>query len=292
MPETILERLARPGVLVADGATGTNLQQMGLARGVAPEMWVMERPDAIRALHRSFLEAGSDYVLTCTFGGTGLRLRHAELGGQVLEVNRRAVALARAETGSHAFVAGDIGPTGELLDPLGTLSYEDVVAAFAEQAKALAEGGVDMFSIETMSDLHEVQAAIEGVRQVSDLPIFATMSFDMGGFTMMGVKPEDAVNAIAGWGATVVGANCGRALDEMETVIAAMHAARPDVLLIAKPNAGLPEIADDDSIVYKITPEDMAGYARRYVAAGARIVGGCCGSTAGHIAAIAKAVKG
>jgi 5-methyltetrahydrofolate--homocysteine methyltransferase len=292
MAETILERLARPGVLVADGATGTNLQQMGLARGTAPEIWVLERPEAIRALHRSFLDAGSDYVLTCTFGGTRLRLRHAGLDDRVVEVNRRAVALARAEADGRAFVAGDIGPTGELLDPLGELTYEAAVEAFAEQARGLAEGGVDMFAIETMSDLREVQAAMEGVRRVSALPIFATMTFDMGGFTMMGVKPEDAVHAILGWGATAVGANCGRALDEMESVIAAMHAARPDALLIAKPNAGLPEIAEDDSVVYKVTPEEMATYARRYVELGARIVGGCCGSTARHIAAIAQAVKG
>lgn len=292
MAETILERLARPGVLVADGATGTNLQQMGLARGVAPETWVLERPEAIRALHRSFLDAGSDYVLTCTFGGTRLRLRHADLADRVVEVNRRAVALARAEADGRAFVAGDIGPTGELLDPLGDLTYEAAVEAFAEQAKGLAEGGVDMFAIETMSDLREVQAAMEGVRRVSDLPIFATMTFDMGGFTMMGVRPEDAVSAILGWGATAVGANCGRALDEMESVIAAMHAARPDAFLIAKPNAGLPEIGEDDSVVYKVTPEEMATYARRYVERGARIVGGCCGSTARHIAAIVRAVKG
>lgn len=292
MRETILERLARPGVLVADGATGTNLQRMGLARGVAPETWVLERPEAIRALHRSFLEAGSDFVLTCTFGGTRLRLQYAGLADRVAEVNRRAVELARAEADGRAYVAGDMGPTGALLEPWGDLPYEEAVEAFAEQARALAEGGVDMLYIETMSDLREVQAAIEGVRRVSDLPIFATMSFDMGGFTMMGVRPEEAVNAILGWGAAAVGANCGRALDEMERVIAAMHAARPDALLIAKPNAGLPEIGADDSVIYKVTPEEMAEYARRYVALGARIVGGCCGSTAAHIAAITKAVKG
>ncbi len=290
--QPILERLGRPGVLVADGATGTNLQRMGLARGVAPEIWVTERPEAIRALHRSFLDAGSDLVLTCTFGGTRLRLQHAGLADRVVEINRRAAELARAEAAGRAYVAGDMGPTGVLLEPLGDLPYEEAVEAFAEQAEGLVQGGVDLLYIETMSDLREVQAAMEGARRVSDLPIFATMSFDRGGFTMMGVRPEEAVNAILGWGAAAVGANCGRALDEMEAVIAAMHAARPDALLIAKPNAGLPEIAEDDSVVYKVTPAEMAAYARRYVALGARIVGGCCGSTAEHVAAIAKAVKG
>ena len=291
MMETILERLARPGILVADGATGTMLQNVGLMRGVAPETWVLERPEAIRALHRSYIEAGSDIIITCTFGGTRQRLQHADLADRVAEVNHRAVELAREVAAGRVFVGGDIGPTGMLLEPLGELTYADAVNAFAEQAQALAEGSVDYFHIETMSDLQEVRAAIAGVRRVSDLPIIATMSFDMGGFTMMGVKPEDAVNSIWGWGAAVVGANCGRSLEEMEKVIAAMHQAQPQAVLMAKPNAGLPRL-EDDVAVYDTTPEEMASYARRYVALGARIVGACCGSTPAHIAAIAKAVQG
>jgi len=291
MAETILERVKKPGVLVADGSTGVMLQSMGLELGMAPEVWVLERPETIRELHRAYINAGSDFILTCTFGGTRLRLEDSELGNCTVEVNRRATELARAEAGEHVFVAGDIGPTGMLLDPLGELTYGAAVEAFAEQVTGLTEGGVDLLYIETMSDLREVQAAIEGARRVSDLPIFATMTFDTNGRTMMGTKPEDAAEALLGWGASVVGGNCGHAPEEMEGVISAMHTAFPDVPLIAKPNAGLPKLVDGVA-VYDIEPEAMARYAKRYVELGAKIVGGCCGSTPAHLAAIVQAVKG
>lgn len=291
MSETILERLKKPGVLVADGSTGVMLQSMGLENGMAPEVWVLERPEAIRELHRAYVNAGSDLILTCTFGGTRLRLVDSELGDRVVEVNRRAAELARAEASGNVFVAGDIGPTGTLLDPLGDLTYEEAVEVFAEQATGLTEGGVDLFWVETMSDLREAQAAIEGVHRVSNLPITACMSFDMNGYTMMGTTPKEAIESLLGCGASVVGGNCGRALEEMEGVVSAMHTAFPEVPLIAKPNAGLPRLVGDD-VVYDIEPEAMAQFVMQYVESGAKIVGGCCGSTPAHIAAIAQAVKG
>ena len=179
-------------VLIADGATGTELQKAGLAPGSAPELWNVENQDAVRALYQGYVDAGSDMVLTNTFGGTSIRLKREGLDGRVVELNRAAAQLAREIAGDGALVVGDIGPTGEMLAPLGTLSYEDAVAAFAEQAGALAEGGADVLLIETMSDLTEIQAAIEGARQATDLPVMATMSFDTKGRTMMGVKPEKA----------------------------------------------------------------------------------------------------
>jgi 5-methyltetrahydrofolate--homocysteine methyltransferase len=273
--------------LVADGATGTMLQQAGLEPGTAPERWNLENPEAVRALYRSYIDAGADMILTNTFGGTAIRLKREGLAAQVAEISRLASEVA----GEGVLVVGDIGPTGEMLAPLGLLSYEDAVAAFAEQAAALAEGGADVILIETMSDLNEIRAAIEGVRQATDLPLLATMSFDTKGRTMMGVKPEQAAKALYDLGVDVMGANCGRTLTETLEAVLKMREAVPDAVLMAKPNAGLPH-AEGGDLVYDVTPEVMADYARRFVEeAGVRIFGGCCGSTPDHIAAVADALK-
>ncbi len=278
-------------VLVADGATGTTLQKAGLPPGAAPERWNLERQDEVRALHRGYIEAGADMVLTNTFGGTAIRLKREGLGDRVAEINRAAAELAREVAGSSALVVGDIGPTGEMLAPLGTLAYEDAVAAFAEQARALAEGGVDVILVETMSDLTEVEAAVTGVRQATDLPLMVTMSFDTKGRTMMGVKPERAAQALLALGVDVMGANCGRTLTETLEAVLKMREAVPDAVLMAKPNAGLPH-AEGGDLVYDVTPDVMADYARRFVdEAGVAIFGGCCGSTAAHIRAVADALK-
>lgn len=277
--------------LVADGATGTMLQQAGLEPGTAPERWNLENPDAVRALHRSYIDAGADMILTNTFGGTAIRLKREGLDAQAAEISRAAARLASEVAGGGVLVVGDIGPTGEMLAPLGLLSYEDAVAAFAEQAGALAEGGADVILIETMSDLNEIRAAIEGVRQVTDLPLLATMSFDTKGRTMMGVKPEKAAQALQDLGVDVMGANCGRTLTETLEAVLKMREAVPDAVLMAKPNAGLPH-AEGGDLVYDVTPEVMADYARRFVEeAGVRVFGGCCGSTPDHIAAVAAALK-
>jgi len=194
--EALWARLSAGEVLLSDGPTGTLLLSMGMPSGQSPEVWVIEQPDQIRALHRGYIEAGSDLILTCTFGGTRFRLSGHDLADRVVEVNRRAAELARAEAGSAVFVAGDMGPTGKLLKPLGPLSTEEVANAYAEQATGLVEGGVDFLLVETMSDLGEAQAAIEGARRVADIPIVCTFSFDTHGRTMMGLKPATVAERI------------------------------------------------------------------------------------------------
>ncbi len=284
------DRLSQGGILIADGATGTTLQRAGLPVGTAPERWNLENPNAIRALHQGYVKAGADLILTNTFGGSRPRLRIEGLDDQVHEVNLAAARLAREVAGDEVLVLGDIGPTGQLLEPLGMLTYEDAVAAFAEQAAALAEGGVDAILIETMSDLKEAKAAIEGARQVADLPILVTMSFDSHGHTMMGIKPADAARELWAIGVDAVGANCGRTLSENLEAIRQMREALPEATLMAKPNAGLPRMEGGDS-VYDVTPEIMADYARKFAAFDVKIFGGCCGSTADHIKAVRLALR-
>ncbi len=289
MRQPILERLAAGGVLIADGATGTMLQAAGLPVGTPGEAWVLERPEEIIRLHRAYLEAGSQLILTSTFGGTRARLKKAGLDPQVVEINRRAAGLARQAAGDDRYVGGDIGPTGEMLAPLGKLTYEAAVEIFAEQAEALAAGGVDCIYIETMSDLKEAQAAVQGARQACALPVFCTFSFDTHGRTNMGVRPAQAAQAMAALGAAAVGANCGHAPEEVLDFLPQMREAAPDLYLIAKPNAGLPRLVRRQ-VVYDATPQQMADLAVRYVELGASIVGACCGSSPEHIAAIAAAL--
>ncbi len=287
-----LTRLRTGPVLVADGAMGTMLQKMGLPPGTAGEAWVLEQPGRIAEVHRAYIDAGAEMILTCTFGGTRARLARAGLTDRVAEVNRRAVEIAREVAGDRAFVAGDIGPLGELLAPLGKRTYEEAVEIFAEQAAALAEAGVDVLYVETMSALEEVRAAVEACRRVApDLPLTVTLSFDTKGRTSMGVRPEQAAQTLLELGVDGLGANCGRSLEMTEEAARKMRAAAPETPLIVKPNAGMPRM-EGGRVVYDATPEQMGEYARRMVdELGARIVGGCCGSTPEHIAAIARAVK-
>jgi 5-methyltetrahydrofolate--homocysteine methyltransferase len=282
-------------LLIADGATGTQLQKAGLPRGVPPERWNLENPQAILNHHKSYADAGSDIVLTNTFGGTRVRLEKEGLADRVHEINSAAARLAREAVGPERYVFGDIGPLGKLLKPYGPLTYEQAVQAFTEQARGLAEGPIDAFLIETMSDLNEVRAAFEGVRSVSDLPVLVTLSFDTHGHTMMGVKPEIAAKEIIKLGAAAGGANCGNTLTETYAAVEKMKAAEPGLILIAKPNAGLPRLAqagEKKTAVYDVTPEEMAEFALKFKELGVRIFGGCCGSTPDHIRLVARALKG
>jgi 5-methyltetrahydrofolate--homocysteine methyltransferase len=281
------------GPILADGAMGTMLFANGLQFGDPPETWNLAHPDVIRRIQRGYLAAGSRIVLTNTFGGNRLRLGLHGLQDRVDELNRTAAILLRAEVqsaGGTALVAGDIGPSGEIVAPLGTLDYDEAVEVFREQAASLVAGGVDLIWIETMSDLNEIKAAIQGVRQAAPgIALVATMTFDTRGHTMMGVSPEDAVRHLAAWGADAIGGNCGNGPDELIPVIAKMHAEAPDVVLVAKSNAGMPELVDMQA-VYRASPELMAGTALEMRDAGARIIGACCGSSPDHLRAMAESL--
>jgi len=288
-----LESLSTGRLLVADGATGTNLQKMGLKPGTPPEDLVIDQPELLLRLASSFVESGSDIILTCTFGGTALRMKDSPYRDRVAEVNTRAAGLARqvASGREGVLVAGSIGPTGLLMKPYGPLTPEEARLAFADQAKALAEGGVDFLLIETMFALEEANAAFEGARSVTDLPIVVSFSYDRGVRTMMGVKPSQVIETYRSLGAAAVGGNCGTTLENMEKVVSEYATAAPGFPLWVKPNAGLPRTDPDTNLaIYDVTPEQMGEYAQKYAAAGARVVGGCCGSAPEHVAAIAKAI--
>jgi 5-methyltetrahydrofolate--homocysteine methyltransferase len=292
MTNSFTDRLNAGEVLVADGATGTNLQAVGLPPGTSPEEWVFEQPDRVRALQRSFVEAGSDLILTCTFGGTRLRLKESRYADRVSELNRRAVDLAREAAGARTLIGGSMGPLGLLLKPFGPVEYTEAVAAYAEQAQALSRAGVDVLVIETHFALEEAQAAVEGARQVSHLPLVVSFSYDRGVRTMMGVKPAQVAETFKLLDVAAIGANCGTTLENMDKIVQEYAAANSGLLLWAKPNAGLPAVeAATGRSIYSVSPEQLGAFAKRYVEAGARIVGGCCGSTPAHVRAIAQAVK-
>jgi 5-methyltetrahydrofolate--homocysteine methyltransferase len=287
--------LSQPGLILADGGMGTMLMELGLQFGASPELWNVEHPDRVGKVHRGYLEAGSRIILTNTFGGNRLRLGLHNLQDRVVELNRAAARLVRQEVeaaGGRALVAGDIGPSGGILAPLGELEPAQAVEAFAEQAGGLVEGGVDVIWIETLSSLEEVRAAVDGARRASkDIPIVATMTFDTRGRTMMGVTPEQAVKELSTWGLAAIGANCGNGPEEILGVIQKMCAAAPQATLVAKANAGVPKL-EKGRAVYGAGPEEMAHYATAVADAGARIIGACCGSTPRHLAAMAAALKG
>jgi len=279
--------------ILLDGAMGTMLFDAGLKAGHSPEEWNVLYPEKVQAIHRAYIEAGSQVILTNTFGGSAVRLESHELAERVHELNEAAAKNARTEADAvelTVVVAGSIGPTGQLLEPLGTLTKEEARKSFAAQAGGLAAGGVDMFWIETMSDLEEVKAAVAGIRSVSDLPIAATMSFDSHGRTMMGVSPEQAAKVLHLEEIQLFGANCGTGSDELIEAIQAYKATNPELPLIAKANAGIPEIAGTE-VVYNGSPEVMADYAVKVWNEGARLIGGCCGSTPNHIKSMAEALS-
>ena len=291
---TFTEALNSRPWLLADGATGTNYFQMGLVSGDAPEMWNFEHPERVRELHRGFIAAGADIILTNSFGGNRHRLKLHNAQDKVREINIAAAQNARAEADSAArpvYVGGSIGPTGEIFQPVGTMSHEEGVAAFAEQGLALEEGGVDVLWIETMSSEEELRAAVEGASQ-ADLPIVTTMSFDTNGRTMMGLTPKafGALTASLATQPVAIGANCGVGASELIATVLGITAARPDAAVVAKGNCGIPQYVDGH-IHYTGTPELMADYARIALDAGARIIGGCCGTSPEHLAAMRKSLE-
>jgi len=286
----ITQRLSDGETLIADGAAGTTLIAAGIPAGTPPEQWNVERPEVILALHRSYVEAGSQIILTNTFGGSRLKLEKFSQDEKVREFNLAGVKLARQAAGDQAYVAGDLGPTGILMKPMGTLTFEQAVETFAEQAAILVEAGVDLLWVETMMDLEEAHAAVTGAQQASDLPVFCSMSFGKKGRTMMGVSGKQAAEVLWPMGLAAIGANCGEGLEPVEIALQQMRAALPDAPLIAKPNAGLPHMVGGQA-VYDVGPLEFTPHMVDLVALGAQVVGACCGSNPDYISAIRSAVK-
>lgn len=294
MPDSLIDA-ARRRVVVTDGAIGTEIQRRGLEPGGCGECWNVDRPDAVRAIHQAYADAGAEALLTNTFGGTRIALARHGAGERAPELNRAAARLAREVAGSDRWVLGDIGPIGGFLEPLGEHEPEDVEAAFREQAEALLEGGADGLLIETMTALDELVLAIRAGRAAGAPFVIGSLAFDatkVGPRTMMGVSPEAAAAALDA-GADALGANCGSSLDMAgyADIIARYRAAAPDAVLLCRPNAGTPR-REGSAVVYDLGPEALAGDAHRLVDAGAGIVGGCCGTTPDHIAALKAALTG
>jgi len=290
---TIYEVLEK-STLISDGAMGTMLQERGLTDGGSPELWNVEKPEAIEAVLEEYATAGARLLTTNTFGGTRGRLALHGLENRVHELNKAGaeIAIRVASRHSGTFVMGDVGPSGDLMEPMGMLTLESAKEIFAEQIRGLVDGGVDAILIETMSDLSEIEAAVNAAHEVAPhLPVIATMSFDTNLRTMMGVKPAQAVQKLASLGVRIIGANCGRGMDEMRIIAKEMVEARPaGVFIIAQSNAGLPVLVGD-TFIYQGDPSEMARFAEEMQGLGVNIIGSCCGSTPTHTSAIAKAVK-
>jgi 5-methyltetrahydrofolate--homocysteine methyltransferase len=279
-------RLEKEKILIADGGWGTELQKRGLPPGEVPEAWNLSRPEDVLAVARSYVEAGADIILTNTFGGSPLKLAKVDLGDKLVEINRRGAEISKQAAGDRALVFASIGPSGEFMAPLGTISEADMVKGFAEQAQALAEGGADGIVVETMMDLAEAKAAVRATKESTSLPVAVTLTFNKGpkGYaTMMGIRPEQAAAELESAGTDIVGANCGAGIDIMIELMRLMRSAT-SLPIWCKPNAGLPELIDGKT-VYRETPEMMASKLKALVQAGASIVGGCCGTTPAHIRA-------
>ena len=281
-------------IVLFDGALGTELMARGLGPGVPPELWNAERPEAVREVHAAYFEAGADVVSTNSFGGTSLKLAAHGLEGRAFELDRAAARLAREAAPAGRFVAGSIGPTGRFLKPQGPATEDDLVAAFAEQARGLAEGGVDLFIIETQYDLREALAAVRGVRHVSPLPVFVTMTFGSyprGYFTLMGDSAARSAAALEGAGAAAVGANCTLTSEQMAGCVKALRAATA-LPIVAQPNAGQPAHRPDGTAGYSQTPEEFARSVPDIIRAGAGLIGGCCGTTPATIRAVSRIIRG
>jgi 5-methyltetrahydrofolate--homocysteine methyltransferase len=282
--------------LLFDGAMGTELLARGLVieKGTSPELWNVTNPKIVQEIHKSYYDAGADVVLTNTFGGTRPKLEKLGLGDRTQEFNLAAAKLAKEIAPQGKYVAGDIGPTGLMLPPMGKAEVEDFLSAFEEQAAALWDGGVDLFAIETMFDLREAKAAVEAVRKISsDVPIIASMTFQQmkrGFFTIVGDKPDFCFKTLAEAGANIVGSNCSLSSDEMFALFEE-HVSATDMPKFAEPNAGQPQMDDDGKTFYNQTPEAFAEDIVRMVQLGVRVVGGCCGTNSEFILEIAKRLE-
>ncbi|MCL5103088.1 MAG: homocysteine S-methyltransferase family protein [Armatimonadetes bacterium] len=291
----LLERIADGEILISDGAIGTFLQAKGLQPGESPELWCITHPDAVKSVAEAYIAAGSDIVETDSFGGTSFKQTKFGLEERVVEMNRAAAKLARDAMGDRGYVAASVGPTGRIAyDEGGNTTNEDLYNAFKEQVVALEEGGADAVCIETMMSVIEAVQAVKATKENTGLTVICTFTFEPGarGFrTMMGVTPGDAALAVVEAGADIIGANCGNGIENMIEITRQIRAAAPNTPILIQANAGVP-VLEGGRTIFKATPEEMAAHVPELIEAGANIVGGCCGTTPEHIAAIAGAARG
>ena len=278
------------GPIILDGATGTNLMDAGMPIGVCPEAWILEHKEVLLKLQREYVEAGTNIVYAPTFTGNRIKLEEYNLADRIVEINTELVKLSREAVAGKALVAGDMTMTGQQLFPLGELMFEELVEVYKEQAAILDEAGVDLFVVETMMSLQECRAAVFAIKEVSDKPIMVTLTYNEDGRTLFGTPPEAAVVVLQSLGVDVIGINCSTGPMEMVEPVEIM-AKYATIPILAKPNAGLPELIGRET-VYKMTPEEFAEAGAALVKAGAALVGGCCGTRPDHIKALSDKVKG
>ncbi len=288
MSSSELQQWLSQQIRVGDGATGTQLQEKGLVRGACPEEWNITHPEEVASIPRAYVSAGAEVVTTNTFGGNRARLAHYGFQDRVYEFNTAGVRLAREVVEGKALVAASVGPTGRFLEPLGDMSEEECRDIFREQIQALAEAKPDFILLETFYALEEAQIAIEEALQTG-LAVVCSMSYDLGGRTMMGLLPEPTAQALSRFGVAGVGANCGSGPEQMLEVVQGLRRGT-QLPVFAQPNAGIARL-DQGRVKYDLTPEEMARWALQFVDQGAQLVGACCGSTPAHIAAIRQAIN-
>lgn len=284
--------LVNQKILVLDGATGTNLQKAGMPTGVCPEQWILEHPEVMVGLQTDYVNAGTNILYAPTFSGNRIKLAEYGLEAQLEEMNKALVALSKkavADTGYRAYIAGNLTMTGRQLYPIGKLMPEELIDVYKEQIQVLADAGVDLLVIETMMSIAEARAALIAAKETCDLPVIVSMTYNEDGRTLYGTSPEAAVVVLQSLGADAIGINCSTGPEEMVPLVERMKE-YANVPILAKPNAGMPELVDGET-VYAMTPEEFAGYGRKLVDAGASIVGGCCGTTPKHIMALAQTVR-
>lgn len=281
------DELTKKGVVLLDGATGSNLRKAGMPVGISSEQWVLENPRVLQELQSAYVEAGSQIVYAPTFAANRISLRNFDLQDRVVELNTKLVKISRDGVGSRALVAGDLTTTGQLLEPQGNLTYDALYQAYREQIKALVDAGVDLIVAETMLGVDETVVALDAAQSVCDIPVMCSLTLEVDGTAMYGGNAVEAVITLQEMGAAAVGLNCSVGPDQLESVVANMKAVAK-VPIIAKPNAGMPVINDKGEALYDMNADDFARYTKRLVEAGAGIVGGCCGTTPEYIRKLAE----
>ncbi len=281
------DELTKKGVVLLDGATGSNLRKAGMPVGISSEQWVLENPKVLQELQSAYVEAGSQIVYAPTFAANRISLRNFDLQDRVVELNTKLVKISRDGVGSRALVAGDLTTTGQLLEPQGNLTYDALYQAYREQIKALVDAGVDLIGAETMLGVDETVVALDAAQSVCDIPMMCSLTLEADGTAMYGGNAVEAVITLQEMGAAAVGLNCSVGPDQLESVVANMKAVAK-VPIIAKPNAGMPVINDKGEALYDMNVDDFARYTKRLIEAGAGIVGGCCGTTPEYIRKLAE----